>query len=170
MKILVLFFTLLSFVYAGDDLVVADTDVGARLINFIIFVGLVWYLVAGKLKSALLDRQQNISKRLNEAQDKIKHAQAKKDSTEIRLSEAKIHAREIISLAKKEAMTLVKHIEERNKEHIEHLIKSNEIAMDFEKRKIKKLVVKELLQELFKRDSLNLSSKDYFNILERKAA
>lgn len=171
MKIAILFvlFNFL-FLHASSELIVANTDIAERSINFIIFACLVWYLVAGKLKAALSDRQQGISKRLNEAQDKIKQAQVKKDSVEIRLNEAKIQAQEIVASAKKEILTLVKHIEDKNKEHIEHLIKSNEVAMDFERRKMKKSVVLEILQETFERDSLKFSSENYLNILDKKAA
>ena len=141
-----------------------------RVVNFAIFVVLLWYLVADKLKAALLARSNSIASRLSESQSKVKEAREKKERALADLADAKNSARDIIDIAKREALISVRHIEESTKEQVAYLMKSNEEALDFREKSFRKQVILEVLDEAFASDRIKLKSGDYVAILEKRVA
>lgn len=165
-----LFFMFPAFLYTYDgSLAISDTDIFERSINFVIFATLLWYLVAGRVRDMLYARQKQISDTLSEAQERIRQLHARREDASMRLKEAKIQAQEIVANANKEAILVVSHIDEKYKEQVEYLMKSNEDAMNFESRKVYNEVIREALHELFK-DGVSLSNKDYIDLIERKVS
>ncbi len=157
--------------YASNQTHVMDitqTDIIERLINFVIFVALMWYLLADKLKSILHERSQAISDKLSQTQTKVRESREKKEKAQQRLKEAHEQAAEILSTAKKEAHASVLRIEEKTKEQIAGLIKANEEAMEFQEKMLQKQLVAEVLQEAFASPKLKLDTQDYVGILEKK--
>lgn len=153
---------------AGGEMDISKTDIIERLINFVIFVALMWYLLADKLKAMLAERSQGIADRLSQTQTKVRESREKKERAQQRLKEAHEQAAEILATAKKEAHASVLRIEEKTKEQIANLLKSNEEAMEFQERLLQRQLVAEVLQEAFASQALNLDSKDYVGILEKK--
>lgn len=164
-------FVLCSISYASGEAHVMDiskTDIIERLINFVIFVALMWYLLADRLKSMLQERTKGIANKLSQTQEKVNEIRAKKEKAQQRLKEAKEQAAEIIATAKKEANASVLRIEEKTKKQIANLLKANEEAMEFQEKMLQKQLVAEILQEAFVSQALKLESKDYVGILEKK--
>lgn len=159
-----------SILFASQDGVVdiSKTDIFERLVNFIIFVILLWYLVADKLKAILSARSINIANKLSESQIKTKEARSKKEKAKIQLEEAKQRAKEIVEAAKKEALVSEKEIEEKTKEQILYIAKNNENSMKFQAKIFQKEIVQEILQEILYSNKIHLTSNDYINILEKK--
>lgn len=160
-----------SILYASGQSHVIDvskTDIMERLINFVIFVALMWYLLADRLRSMLQERTKGIANKLSQTQEKVNDIRAKKEKAQQRLKEAKEQAAEIISTAKKEANASVLRIEEKTKEQIANLLKANEESMQFQEKMLQKQLVAEILQEIFVSQALSLESKDYVAILEKK--
>ncbi|MDY5185096.1 ATP synthase subunit B [Helicobacter trogontum] len=164
-------FVLCGVSYASGEAHVMDiskTDIIERLINFVIFVALMWYLLSDKLKAILQERTKSIANRLSQTQEKVNEIRAKKEKAQQRLKEAKEQAAEIISTAKKEANASVLRIEEKTKAQIANLLKANEEAMEFQEKILQKQLVAEILQEAFVSPALTLETRDYVEILEKK--
>lgn len=170
----IIFVSLLAVVslHANEHHVIdiSKTDILERTINFVIFVALMWYLVAGRLKAILKERSDGISLRLSQTQTKVREARDKKEKSQQRLKHAHDQAAEIIKIAKQEAAISVKHIEDKTKEQIASLIKANKDAMEFQEKQIQKQIVSEVLQEAFSSPKFRLETQDYVNILEKKVA
>lgn len=147
---------------------ISKTDIIERLINFIIFVALMWYLLADKLKSMLHERSQLIANKLSQTQTKVRESREKKERAQQRLQEAKEQAKEILDTAKKEAHASVLRIEDKTKEQIANLLRANEEAMEFQEKMLQKQLVAEVLQEIFASPALKLEAQDYVGILEKK--
>ncbi|RDU63449.1 hypothetical protein CQA53_08490 [Helicobacter didelphidarum] len=160
-----------SVLYASEHVMdISKTDIFQRTINFAIFVGIMWYLVADKLKAMLQQRTRAISEKLTQAQAKVKESREKKEKAQQRLKNAYDQVPEIIKSAKQEANIAVQNIEEKTKDHIVNLIKANEEAMEFQKKLFQKQIVEEILHEIFVSPTLKLETQDYVGILEKKVA
>lgn len=147
-----------------------ESDFIWRSINFLIFIAILYFLVFDKIKSIFVARRDEIADRLQEVQDKLKESKMAKEAAQKRLGEAKDRANDIVATAKKEAFMLSQKIDEQSNLDIKNLIAHHESAIEFEKKKMQKEVLSEILDELFKGDVLNLSKSDYVDILMKKVS
>ncbi len=145
---------------------ISDTDFIARLINFIIFVIIVWMLIAKRAKVFFNERSRAISDQLSEVQVKLKNAKNQKEQALRRLQEARENAAEILANAKKESYLVVQKIEEQSGHDIEVMIKNTELLMEFEQKRMQRAVVSEVLDEIFSESKI--SSSEYGSIIEKK--
>ncbi|PAF49902.1 hypothetical protein BKH41_00955 [Helicobacter sp. 12S02232-10] len=169
MKYILFLLFSVSFLF-GADVNISDTDIVERVINFVIFVAILWYLTADKLRELFANRKEKISKKLDEVQDKLKTAKKAKEQALRRLEEAKEKASDMVITAKKEAYLVMQKIDGQFKIDIENIIKNNDILMDFEQKKMEREVVEEVLSELFKTKIASFETSDYINILNKKVA
>lgn len=162
---LLLFSLEISF---GSEANIADTDIVQRVINFVIFVAILWYFVADKLKGFFASRKLEISKKLDVVQDKLEEAKKIKEQALRKLEEARETAVEIVSTARKEAYLAVQKIDEQSRTDIEHIIKNNEVLMEVEQKRVEREVVDEVLLELFGKKASILETSEYVGILSKK--
>lgn len=170
MKYILLFLFGTSFLFAASDVNISETDIVQRVINFVIFIAILWYLVADKLKQMFSNRREQIVSRLNQAQDKLESAKKSKKEALKKLEEAKERATQMVALAKKEAYMISQKFDEQFKLDVENMIKSNEILMEFEQKQMERKVVEEVLCELFKTQASSFEVSKYVNILNKKVA
>lgn len=166
---IILAFLIPAFLFSAE-VDIANSDIIERTINFAIFVGILWYLVANRIKLALKGRQDKIASELNAVQDKVAQSNLKKETMLKELDKAKDRAKEIIANAVKEADIISKNIEKQCKNDIENIKKSHQELLNFEQKKAKKAVINEILDELLMKENINLSKQDYINILKKKVA
>ncbi len=160
------FFVLAYAMASATPLDLSQTDLIERSINFILFLIIVWLLLARRTKEFFLARSQKISNQLSEVQEKLKLAKNSKEHALRKLEEAKENAAEILANAKKEAYMIEQKIEEQSRVDIENMIKNTESLMEFEQKRMEKEVVHEVLQEVFLQSKLNTA--DYVSIIEKK--
>lgn len=170
MKYIFLFLLSFSILLGADNVNISETDIVQRVINFVIFIAIIWYFVADKLKKMFSDRREGIVKKLQDVQDQLKEAKKSKEQALRKLEESKERALDMIATAKKEAYLITQKIDEQSRIDIEHIIKSNENLMDFEQKKMEKEVIDEILNELFKTEVCTFETADYVNILNKKVA
>ncbi|PAF50286.1 hypothetical protein BKH43_05135 [Helicobacter sp. 13S00401-1] len=160
-----------AFIFAADHpMVVSHTDITPRLMNFILFIILLWFLVADKFKVVLKERSEGILKQLDDAQKQSEISKEKLKKAQIKLQEAKVHAEDIVATTRKEVQVMAEHINAKAREQIAHLAKANEEAEDFEYKAFEKAIITEILQEAFSSKEMDLDIADYLNILDRKVA
>lgn len=168
-KILLAFFVALVPIF-GAEVEFAKSDFVMRTVNFVIFVAILWYLVAGWIRNALKTRQEGIASQLNAVQDKLKESLSKKETAQKELSNSKQLAQTIIQDAKKEAQILTQNIESQCNIDIENIKKSHAERLNFEQKRAKVAVVDEILDELLSDKNIPLTKKDFVEILTKRVA
>jgi F-type H+-transporting ATPase subunit b len=155
-RLSVLIFVLNAVLWANES--ASGTDIIPRTINFLIFVGLIWYLVGNRIVGFFQKRREEIAKRFQEVENRLREAKAKKEELEAKLEDAKIKANEIIEDAKKEAQLIYNNLIEEAKLEIERMEKIFEDYKETEKRKAEKEIVREFLQDILK--DIHISSEE----------
>ena len=167
MRILLLLMPLFAF---GAEVSIENSDFVMRSVNFVIFVALLWWLVAKWIKGALKARQDNIASQLNAVQDKLAQSKAKKEVALKELEKSKSLAKDIVEGAKREANILRDGIALQCKNDSEMLRKSHAERLNFEQKRIKKAVIAEVLDELLADKNIALDKKAFVEILTKRVA
>ena len=162
-----------AFLLASGDTEGAEhggSDILWRLINFLIFFGILYYLLADKIKEYFKGREEGIAGRLSEVEEKLKAAKVEKEAAIQKAKDAEGTAAHLVDGAKTEAETMVAKINESLIHDKALLEKSFEDRIEIETKKMKKEVVDEVLEEMFASDSASLSNDDLLNIIKKKVA
>jgi len=160
-----LFIVIGTFLFASEGV---ETDIVARVINFLIFAAILWYLVADKVVSFFRERKEKIAKKFQEVEEKLKETKEQKEMLKAKLEEAKVKANEIIKDSKKEAELIYNNIIKEAKEEVELYKKHFEEFKEIEIKKAKKEAVKEFLEDVLK--DVHITSEDAAKIVLKKVA
>ena len=160
-KILLLLFPFVLMADGGYDIV-------PRTINFIIFAAILYYLIANPVKNAYKGRIESIAARLDNIEQKLKESKSKKDDAIKRVEEAKANADSLVETARKEAFLISERIKEETMQEIVNLEKSFQDQKEFEKRRMVKSVVGEILNEIFASDSVKMDQSELINIMLKR--
>ncbi|WP_235852432.1 F0F1 ATP synthase subunit B family protein [Helicobacter vulpis] len=152
----------------GHD--ISQTDIVLRIVNFILFAGLVWYFISGPLKRMLEQRRAKIASKLNALQEQRQVIKEEKEQALKALEQAKREASQIISSATQEAFLLTQKYEQQAKSAIEKLIKDNQSLKHKEELRIQQEVVAEILDALFKSKQAHFDATTYMHLLQDKVA
>ncbi|OLR50860.1 ATP F0F1 synthase subunit B [Helicobacter pylori] len=147
---------------------ISQTDTIERSLNFLLFVGILWYFLAKKLRSFLRSKSLEISKRLEEIQAQLKVSKENKKKLLKELEQAKEKAELIISDANKEAYTITQKYELQTKMDVENLIKNSKALMDLEVKKIKRELVESVFTDLRESKKVSFNVQDCVNILKQR--
>ncbi|ANH48544.1 ATP F0F1 synthase subunit B [Helicobacter pylori] len=161
-------FLILLSPLGATGLDISQTDIIERSLNFLLFVGILWYFLAKKLRSFLHAKSLEISKRLEEIQAQLKVSKENKKKLLKELEQAKEKAESIVSDANKEAYTITQKYELQTKMDVENLIKNSKALMDLEVKKIKRELVESVFKDLRESKKVSFSSQDCVNILKQR--
>ncbi|WP_104732280.1 F0F1 ATP synthase subunit B family protein [Helicobacter salomonis] len=159
-----------AFLWGAGGHDISQTDIVLRVVNFVLFVALVWYFISGSLKRMLEQRRAKIASKLSALQEQRQTIKEEKERALKTLERAKQEANQIISGAKQEAFLLEQRYEQQAKNVIEKLIKDNQNTRDKEMLKIQQEVVAELLDTLFKTEQAGFDASTYVHLLQDKVA
>lgn len=147
-----------------------ESDFLPRLVNFIIFAALLYYLIANPIKDFFKGRSADIAKQLNEIEEKLKAAKDEKKEAQARLDASEKKAEEILVDAKAEAVILVEKIANANQNELALLEKQLEEKITLEERKSAREAIDEILSENITTDDINLDEKKVIDIISKKVA
>ena len=147
-----------------------ETDIVQRTVNFIIFAGILWYLLADKIKAFFAERSLSIQAELDKVQDTLKASQDKVKNAQKKLEEAKKIATDIIEGAKADIDSVKQKVATAVDTDIANLNKNLEEMMKVETSKAKKEVVTEVLEELLSSENIKLTQQELANIVLKKVA
>lgn len=156
--------------FASSEGAETNYDIVERTVNFIIFVGILWYLLADKIKAFFAERTLSIQAELDKVQDTLKASQDKVSNAQKKLEEAKKIATEIIEGAKADIDSVKQKVATAVDSDIANLNKSLEEMMKVETSKAKKEVVTEVLEELLSSENIQLTQQELANIVLKKVA
>ena len=148
----------------------AETDIVQRTVNFIIFAGILWYLLADKIKAFFANRTLSIQAELDKVQETLKASQDKFSDAQKKLEEAKKIATDIIEGAKADIDSVKQKVATAVDSDITNLNKNLDEMMKVETSKAKKQVVAEVLEELLSSENIKLTQQELANIVLKKVA
>lgn len=147
-----------------------EYDIVPRAINFAIFAAILYYLLAEPIKSLYFQRLNGIAESLDSIQQKLKESKAKKEEALSKVEEAKLTAKSLVQTSKKEVEILKQKFQKELNLELENLDKSHNDQVEIERRRMTRLVVTEVLDEIFKTDSATLDREQFVNIVLKKVA
>ena len=145
-----------------------EYDIVPRVINFVIFFAILYYLIAKPIKAAYNSRIDSIANRLNAIQEKLKASNAKREEAAKKVENAKVIASDLTDATNKEIEIMLAKIEKDTQNEIHILEKSYEEQKDFEERKLVRVVVSEILDELFESDAVKIDQNELVNLIIKK--
>ena len=157
------------FLFASEE-AKEGTDIVARVINFSIFAGILYYLIADKAKAFFTGRTKEIADKLSSLQSKVEETKELKQQVAQKVKESENEAKELVELAHKEAELQIAKLQESSKNEIENLVKSYESKKEVLEKKMASEVVSEVVEGLFSNDGLSLSEDELVNIINKKVA
>jgi len=154
--------------FASDSNV--QTDILERTVNFFIFVAILYYLLADKLKAFFVDRTKSIQSDLDKVQDMLKASEKKVADAKQEVENAKQVANELITSANEDVEAIKTKVENAVEQEIAFLSKNFDEKIKLEQRKVKREVVKNILNQLLSDDNIALSQDELTNIVLKKVA
>jgi len=147
-----------------------STDFVPRLFNFILLIGLLYYLLAEPLKKFLKGRSEAIANELKEIEAKRQAAKEEKEKALAELEAAKVKAKEILKDAEAEISLLKENIKKKAEQELVTLEKIFEEKCTIEKRKVIRETTLNVLDENIKNDDIPLDAEKIVNIVTKEVA
>lgn len=169
-KLLVMTLFVSASLFASSGAEHGGTDIVPRTINFLIFAGILWYLLAKPVKGFFSGRAAEISARLNSVQDKLRASKAEKETAEVRVEEAKAFAAELQASTDKEKVILKKQIETQSASEIEVLEKQMKDKEALAERQMVRCVVEDILEDVTSQSTASLDKEKIADIIVKKVA
>ena len=169
-RILLLGFALAPLALFASSEGAVETDIVQRTVNFIIFAGILWYLLADKIKAYFAERSLSIQAELDKVQDTLKASEDKVNAAKKQLEDASKMAAEIVENAKNDIDSVKEKVSVAVNADIANLEKNLDEMIKVETSKAKKEVVREVIEELLKSDNIKLSQDELVNIVLKKVA
>ena len=147
-----------------------ESDIVQRTVNFLLFAGLVWYLVGDPVKSYFASRSQDISDELKKVQEKLEESLALKKESLAKISDAEKFAKDLIVSSKKENKVINDKIMTQCDADLENISKQSLSTKEFEQRKMVRSVVENVLNETLAQSSESFDKEAMANIILKKVA
>ncbi len=147
-----------------------ETDIVQRTVNFLLFAGLVWYLVAEPIKSYFASRSQGIADELQKVQDKLGETITLKKEALAKISAAEKFAEELAVSSKKENKIINDNMMAQCEVELETLGKQNASLTEFEQRKMVRTVVEDVLNEVLSQSGDSFDKEAMANVILKKVA
>jgi F-type H+-transporting ATPase subunit b len=146
------------------------TDIVQRTVNFALFAGLIWYLVAEPAKSYFKGRSQGIADELQKVKDRLKESDDLKKEALAKVAEAEKFAVELQESSKKENKILNDNIMAQCEKDLLNLAKTQKSHMEFEQRKMVREVVEKTITKLLSDSSNDFDKEAMANVILKKVA
>jgi len=168
-RFLVLLLTLSTLALASST-ENAGTDIVQRTVNFLLFAGLVWYLVAEPIKEYFASRSEGISDELKKVQDKLNETISLKKEALSKISDAEKFAEELEISSKKENRIINDNMMVQCEAELETLAKQHLSLTEFEQRKMVRGVVESVLNEVLSQNNDSFDKKAMAEVILKKVA
>ena len=168
-RILVLMLSISTLALASDAQH-AGTDIVQRTVNFVLFAGLIWYLVAEPAKNFFQARSQGIADELKKVQERLNESITLKKEAQAKISDAEKFAEELAVSSKKENKVINDNIMAQCETELETLSKQQVSKTEFEQRKMVRIVVEKVLNDVLSESSNDFDKKAMANVILKKVA
>jgi F-type H+-transporting ATPase subunit b len=169
-KIIVTLLMVTGVVFASGGAEGGETDIVQRTVNFLIFAGILYYLLAEPMKNFFGGRSKGIADELEKVQEKLRDSKAAKEAAEQKIEEAKKFAADLMATAKKENKILNEKIMQQCESDLENITKQNAALMDLEQRKMVREVVDAVMDDVLAEESAGFDKETMAQIIMKKVA
>jgi len=162
---------LFSFsLFASGDAHGGNTDIAERTFNFLVFAGIVYYIVAEPLKNFLTGRTLSIENEFKRNESKLEESKLAREKAKYALTLAKRQASIIIADAKKEAQLISEKLEITFNNDIFILKKQQDDLQTLEESKMVKSVVDEEIKYIIANGNIGLDQDSLTKTLLKKVS
>jgi len=168
-RILVLLLMISTYALASEA-EHAGTDIVQRTVNFILFAGLVWYLVGEPVKNYFASRSQGIADELKKVQEKLDESIARKKEALAKISEAEKFAEDLANSSKKENKIINDGIMAQCEVELKNITKQSTSKREFEERKMVREVVENVIEETLSQSAGSFDREAMANVILKKVA
>ncbi len=161
---------MLSAYLFGSDAAEGSTDIVQRTVNFLVFVGILYYLLAEPLKNYFGGRSAGIAGELEKVQERLRESKRLKEAAELKIEEAKRFVNELSETTKKECKILSDKIMSQCDQDFDIMQKQSNALMDLEKRQMVRSVVNEVMGDVMSASDASMGSEAMTDILKKKVA
>lgn len=148
----------------------AGTDIVQRTVNFLLFAGLIWYLVAEPVKNYFSSRSQSIADEMKKVQEKLRETAALKKDALAKITSAEKFTQDLAVSSKKENKIINDNIMSQCDADVENMAKQQAISIEFEQRKMVRSVVEETLKEVLAQSDESFDKEAMANVILKKVA
>ncbi len=168
-RILVLLLMISTYALASET-GHSETDIVQRTVNFLLFAGVVWYLVGEPAKNYFASRSQAIADELKKVQERLDESVALKKEALAKISDAEKFAEDLVVSSKKENKIINDHIMAQCETDLETLVKQGVISRNFAQRNMVQNVVENVLKEILAQSSNDFDKEAMANVILKKVA
>lgn len=171
-KILFTLLSLSAVALASSEAAVGNgsTDIVPRTINFLIFAGVVYYLIAEPIKAYFTGRSQGIADEQNKVKEKLEESKIAKALAKSEIEDANKFAHDLELSAKKENKIINDNIMTQCDMDLQNLENQNLILMDFEQRSMTREVVNSIMNDVMTHENENFGKEAMAQIVMKKVA
>lgn len=169
-KIIVTVLLLSAYLFGSDAHAEGSTDIIQRTVNFLIFAGILFYILAEPLKNYFGGRSAAIASELEKVQERLRESKRLKEAAEQKVEDAERFAAELAESSKKENKILSDKILTQCEQELEVIAKQNNALMELEKRKMVREVVSEVMNDVMNSTENALGKEAMTEILKKKVA
>ncbi|MDD5717824.1 MAG: F0F1 ATP synthase subunit B [Sulfuricurvum sp.] len=169
-KIIVTVLLLSAYLFGSDAAAEGSTDIVQRAVNFLIFAGILFYILAEPVKNYFSGRSSGIASELEKVQERLNESKRLKKMAENKVEEAERFANELAESSKKENKILVDKILLHCEQEMEIISKQNSALMDLDQRKMVRDVVEGVMNEVMNSSNEALGKEAMTEILKKKVA
>ena len=148
----------------------SNSDFWYRVLNFSIFVSLIYYLVANPIKAFFKGRQEGIAKRFKEIEDKLNASKEAAKVAEENLVASQAKSDEMKKDAVTEGAILADNIAKKNSDTLASLEKQSAEKMEHESKKMAKDTIDTLLQDAITNDDIAVDESKVVSLVSKKVA
>lgn len=167
-KILFALLMVSSYAFASGG--EGGTDIVQRTVNFLIFAGILYYLLADPIKNFFKGRSQSIADELDKVQEKLRESKRAKEEAQQKIEEAKRFAEDLVETSKKENKIVNDKIMAQCEMELQNIEKQNAALMDLEQRQMIRGVVDEIMQDVLSGDGAGFDKDAMAQIIMKKVA
>jgi F-type H+-transporting ATPase subunit b len=169
-KIIVTLLMMAGYAFASSGSGEGGTDIVQRTVNFLIFAGILYYLLAEPIKGYFNGRSAGIASELEKVQEKLRESKAEKEAAAAEIEDAKKFAQELAETSKKENVILNDKIMTQCEYDIENMTKQHASLMDLEQRKMVRNTVDAIMSEILSEDIAGFDKESMAKVIMKKVA
>ncbi len=168
-RILVLLLMMSTFALASETSH-SETDIVQRTVNFLLFAGLIWYLVGEPVKNYFVSRSQAIANELKKVQERLNESTILKKEALAKISDAEKFAEDLAVSSKKENKIINEKIISQCELDLEIMSKQAISLRNFAQRNMIQDVVEDVLKETLAQSSSDFDKEAIVNVILKKVA
>ncbi|MDP3464350.1 MAG: F0F1 ATP synthase subunit B [Sulfuricurvum sp.] len=169
-KIVITVLMLGVYLFGSEAAAEGSTDIVQRTVNFLIFAGILYYLLAEPIKNYFGGRSAGIAGELEKVQERLRESKRLKESAELKIDEANRFVSELGEITKRECKILSDKITAQCDQDIEVMQKQNNALMELEQRQMVRNVVNDVMSEVMSASDAAMGSDAMVDILKKKVA